>query len=151
MPRKTTDPAADGQVTTDTTSLLEAWDSDGANGVAPEPEPAAPVKKTRARKTTAAVTADPEMPEIAGSQATAEETGVEPDVAPARLPEVAPSVYPVPARLTDRPPSAEALLLAMEDYLLRHRGGWLVVSGPLLTPKLRGLPKGPASSPLVMS
>jgi hypothetical protein len=44
--------------------------------------------------------------------------------------------------MTDRPSDGEALGLAVEDYMLRHQAGWLVVGGPIFE-QGRQLPKDP--------
>jgi hypothetical protein len=45
--------------------------------------------------------------------------------------------------MTDRPSDGEAFDLAVEDYMLRHQTGWLVVGGPIFDEKGRPLPQDP--------
>jgi hypothetical protein len=44
--------------------------------------------------------------------------------------------------MKDRPSDGEAWGLAVEDYMLRHKTGWLVVGGPIFDPGKK-LPKSP--------
>ncbi|HEV3257855.1 MAG TPA: hypothetical protein VG013_13300, partial [Gemmataceae bacterium] len=44
--------------------------------------------------------------------------------------------------MQERPSDGEAWSLAVEDYMLRHETGWLVVGGPIFDPGVK-LPKSP--------